>query len=128
MSSQKQIRMFVVADTVVVLAIIVGVVVWMRMKPPGEEGNKLPKQFDYNLEQYAKVDPALIRYDEKATIPLDMAEPRAVAVGPRDRVFVAGDKAIAVFNRGGDKLKTIKLEREPHCLAVAKAPGHCTSA
>ena len=105
----------------VVLAIIVGVFVWMRINPSGEEGNKLPKQFDYNLEQYAKVDPALIRYDEKATIQLDMAEPRAVAVGPRDRVFVAGDKAIAVFNRDGNILKTIKLEQEPHCLAVAKA-------
>ena len=122
MSSKKQILTFVVvADTVVVLAIIVGVFVWMRISPSGEQGNKLPKQFDYNLEKYARVDPALIRYDQEATIKLDMTEPRAVAVGPRDRVFVAGDKAIAVFNRDGNRLKTIKLEQEPHCLVVAKA-------
>ncbi len=49
-----------------------------------------------------------------------MTEPRAVAVGPDDHIFVAGDKTIAVFDAEGKKLKTIELEQEPHCLAVAK--------
>jgi hypothetical protein len=122
MDSKKQILGFMIfADAVVVAAIIVGAFVWMRSKPSGEEGNKLPKAFDYNLEQYAKVDPTLIGYDEKAKIPLGMTEPRAVAAGPRNRVFVAGDLAIAVFNAEGKPLRTIKLEQEPHCLTVAKA-------
>ena len=103
------------------MAIGIGVVAWMRINPSGEQGNGLPKAFDYDLEKYAKIDPALIRYDEKATIPLDMIEPRAVAVGPDDRIFVAGDKAIVVFDADGKKLKTIELEQEPHCLAVSKA-------
>jgi hypothetical protein len=121
MSSKKQILAFaIVADAVIVAAIVVGLFAWMRTNPSGEQGNKLPKAFDYNLEQYAKVAPTLIRYDEKVTIKLDMTESRAVAVGPRDRIFVAGDRAIAVFNAEGKTLKTIKLEQEPHCLAVAK--------
>jgi hypothetical protein len=121
MSSMKQIIAFAIfADAVVVAAIIVGVFVWARTKPSGEAGNKLPKAFDYDLEQYAKVDPALIRYDEQAKIPLGMTAPRAIAVGPRDRLFVAGDRTIAVFNAEGKTLKTIELEQEPHCLAVAK--------
>ena len=106
---------------VVGVAVCVGVAAIMRINPSGEEGNKLPKTFEYDLEQYAKIDPALIRYDEQAKIPLGIAEPRAVAVGPGDQIFVAGDKAIAVFDADGKKLKTIKLEQTPHCLAVAKA-------
>jgi hypothetical protein len=122
MTSKNQILAFAIfADAVVVAAIIVGAFVWMRSKPSGEEGNKLPKAFDYNLEQYAKVDPALIRYEEKAKIPLGMTESRAVAGGPRNRIFVAGDRAIAVFNAEGKPLKSIKLKQEPRCLAVAKA-------
>ena len=117
---------------VIGVAICVGVAAIMRINPSGDEGNKLPKTFDYNLEQYAKVDPALIRYDQQATIPLGMIEPRAVAVGSGDHIFVAGDKAIAVFDAAGKQLKTIKLEQEPYCLAVAKAdtlrPAACTSA
>jgi hypothetical protein len=105
---------------VIAVAIGLGVVVFMRINPTGEEGNKLSEAFEYNLEQYAKVDPALIRYEEKGTIRLGMSEPRAVAVGPGDHIFVAGDKTIAVFDADGKKLKPIKLEHEPHSLAVAK--------
>jgi len=106
---------------IISVAICIGVVTFMRINPSGEQGNGLPKAFDYNLEAYAKIDPALIRYDQQATIPLDMLEPRAVAVGPGDRIFVAGDKVVVMFDADGKKLKTIKLEQEPHCLAVAKA-------
>jgi hypothetical protein len=126
-SKNKIIAFIIVADAVVVLAIVIGVVAWARINPTGEQGNKLPERFDYNLEQYAKVDPALIGYDEMATIKLDMAEPRAVAVAPDDSIFVAGDKAITIFNAGGKPLKTIKLEQEPRCLAVAKGEKASTS-
>jgi hypothetical protein len=106
---------------VVSVAICVGVAAWMRINPSGEQGSGLPEAFNYDLERYAKIDPALIRYDEKVKIPLDFKEPRAVAVGPDDCIFIAGDKAIAVFSADGKKLKTVRLEQEPRCLAVAKA-------
>ncbi|MFZ1932391.1 MAG: hypothetical protein WCB27_07860 [Thermoguttaceae bacterium] len=122
MNTVKQSPIIAAAIIVVVgVTICVGVVAIMRIHPSGEQGNQLPKTFDYSLEQYAKIDPALIRYDQKAAIPTGMVEPRAVAVGPGDHIFLAGDKAIAVFDAEGKKPKTIKLEQEPHCLAVAKA-------
>jgi hypothetical protein len=103
-------------------AIGVGVVVWMRIDPSGRRGNQLAEAFDYDLEQYAKIDPALIRYREQTTISPGIAEPRSVAVGPDDHIFVAGDKTIAVFDADGKSLKTIKLDQEPHCLAVSRGP------
>ena len=122
MSTAKHSAIVGAAILVIIAAAIgIGAVALLHINPSGEQGNGLPKAFDYNLEEYAKVDPALIRYDEMATIPLEMAEPRAVAVGPDDHIFVAGDKAIVVFDAGGTKLKTIELEHEPHCLALGKA-------
>ena len=110
-----------VAIVVVIAAAIgVGVFAWMQISPSGEQGNKLPEAFDYNLEKYAKIDPALIGYVEKATIPVALIKTRAVAVGPDDRIFVAGDKVIVVFDADGKKLRTIDLEQEPHCLAVSQ--------
>jgi len=104
---------------VVALAIVIGVIAWLSIDPSGEQGSGLPESFDYSLESYQKIDPALIHYVQKTTIPLDMHEPRAVAVGLGDRIFAAGDKAIHIFDSDGKKLEHIALEQEPYCLAVA---------
>jgi hypothetical protein len=103
---------------VVAAAIAVGVVAWLRIDSSGQQGNRLPETFDYDLEKYAKIDPALIRYTQTELIPSGLIEPRAVAVGPGDQIFVAGDKAVVVFAADGKQLKTIELKSEPHCLAV----------
>ena len=89
---------------IVVLAIGVGVAAWLRIDPSGEQGSGLSDAFDYNLEQYQKTDPALIHYDQKAQFPAGMLEPRAMAVGPGDQIFVAGDKAFASSRAEGKPL------------------------
>jgi hypothetical protein len=106
---------------VVAAAIAVGVVAWLRIDSSGQQGNQLPETFDYNLEKYAKIDPALIRYTQTELIPTGLTEPRAVAVGPDDRIFVAGDKAVVVFASDGKQIKTVELKDEPHCLAVSRS-------
>jgi hypothetical protein len=50
-----------------------------------------------------------------------MHEARAVAVGPDDRIYVAGDKAIRIFSPDGKKLKNRELEGAPFCVAVGGA-------
>jgi hypothetical protein len=100
------------------VAVGIGAFNWMQIDPSGEEGNRLPEAFDYNLDAYQKIDPAVIRYIEKATIPAGMDEVRAVAVGPKDRIYVAGDQAIRIFSPEGKKLQEIALDGEPRCIAV----------
>jgi hypothetical protein len=111
----------VVAAVAIVLAIavIVGAVAWLRIDSTARQGNRLPERFDYDLEKYAKIDPALIHYSETAVFPVNLVEPRAVAVGPNDQIFVAGDKSVAVFAPDGKQVKTIALNEEPHCLAIS---------
>ncbi|OHB82728.1 MAG: hypothetical protein A2V98_16045 [Planctomycetes bacterium RBG_16_64_12] len=106
---------------IVLLAIVVGVVAVLRTDRAGSGGTGLSDRFDYQIEQYKAIDPALIRYDQTHEIPAGMQEARAVDVGPEDRIYVAGDKAIHVFGSTGTRLATITLDGRPTCLAVGGA-------
>jgi hypothetical protein len=122
MNSHHKLPAFgLLVGALVLLAIGVGAVAWLRIDPTGDQGSGLSETFDYDLEKYQKIDPALVRYRQTAEIPAGMREARAVAVGPEDRIFVAGDKAISVFSPDGKKLKEIALGQEPYCLAVGNA-------
>ena len=105
----------------VLVAIAVGVVAVLRIDPSGEQGSGLSETFDYDLQQYQKIDPALFHYRQIVAISTDMREPRAVAVGLADQIFVAGDKLIRVFASDGAMLKDIALESEPQCLTIGNA-------
>ncbi|MBN2022720.1 MAG: NHL repeat-containing protein [Pirellulales bacterium] len=74
--------------------------------------------FEYNLKQYLAIDPSLIRYRQTAEIDVPMRLVRAVAVGPDDRIHVAGDRAIDVFALDGAKVTRLDLDAMPTCLAV----------
>lgn len=111
----------VLIAAVVLLAVGVGVIVVARRDLMGSRGGGLPDAFQYDLNEIKKIDPALIQYRQAAEIPLDVKQARAVAVGPQNRVYVAGDKAILVFEPDGKKAAEIALEDEPRCLAVGNA-------
>ena len=104
---------------ILVVAILVGVVALVGIDPSGEEGNKLPPSAVYDIQQYKEIDPALIQYRQTGTIPLDMTEARALEIGPQDRIYVAGDKRILIFDAEGKRQSSLDLEDEPRCLAVA---------
>lgn len=103
---------------VVVLAAAVGILAMVGRDITGEQGSGLPAAFQYDLEGIKRIDAALIRYRQAAELPLALTEARAVAVGPRDRIYVAGDKTILVLEPAGAKLPPIALEEEPHALAI----------
>ena len=44
-----------------------------------------------------------------------------MAVDSQDRIYVGGDRSVAVFSADGGKLSEIALNDEPHCLAVGSA-------
>lgn len=106
---------------VVLAAVVVGAVALWRLDRSGEAGSGLPAPFEYDLSAYKKIDPSLILYQATAQIPLTLQESHAVAVGPEDRIYVAGDRKIVVYNADGTPAAEIALEGEPHCLAVAGA-------
>jgi hypothetical protein len=107
----------------VLAAIVVGTVSVMRIDSTGERGSGLSSEFDYQIEEYEKVDPALILYDQTGQFATEMSEPRAVAAGPDDRIYVAGDQTLGIFDADGLPKSKIELGDSAYCLAVA-GPEH----
>ena len=81
-------------------------------------GPRTPPTAD--MDTFTPTDPALIHYREIAPIKTGLNDVRGIAVGPEDRVYVAGDNAICVFDASGAVVTTISTTAPPRCLAVAK--------
>ena len=120
--------LLIAAAVVVVLALAAAVVIGAmgillssapRADGSGQQAGGLPQAFEYDLGEYKRVDPALIWYRQTAEIPLALKQARAVAAGPKDRIYVAGDKTIQVFEPAGSKAAEIALDDEPRALTVA---------
>ena len=55
----------------------------------GKKGNRLGQEFQYDIEQYQKIDPALLLYEE-SNVRFDpgLKTPHAIAIGPSDNIYV----------------------------------------
>ncbi len=112
-----------------VLALSLGVAALAVLRQPLAPDTRapLPASFEYDLSAMKQIDPALVHYRPSTQIALEVDEARAVAIGPQDRIYVAADKTIHVFEPSGARFAQIPLEGEPYALAVAAddhaAPG-----
>jgi len=100
-------------------AVIAGIAV-IKLDVLGNKGSGLGKQFTYDIEKLAHVDPNLIMYEESAEpINTGLAASHSIAVDSQGLVYVAGDKTVRKFSAAGDSLAGIDLPAEPRCLTVA---------
>jgi hypothetical protein len=108
----------------VVSGAIVAAVLAMRSNDrSGLSGSKLGDRFEYQIDRYKKIDPALIRWEEKTSFHVQAGECRALAVGPHDEIYVVSDKAIYLFDRDGVPGRKITTETAVRCLAVGGSDG-----
>jgi hypothetical protein len=111
------IRIFV--GVLIALAVVIAVVAVVSLDVIGRKGSGLGKEFTYDIQKLASIDPKLILYEESAgAIQTSFAASHGIAVDSKGSIYVAGDKAIRVFGRSGDLLSEIKLAAEPSCLTV----------
>ena len=104
----------------VAVAIVTAVVAIITLDTTGEEGSGLGKDFVYDLNDIAKIDPNLILYEESGEpIRTGFTESHAIVVASDGTIYVAGDKAIRIFSESGQTRDEIKLAEAPRCLAVA---------
>jgi hypothetical protein len=104
----------------VAVATAVAVVAVLWLDATGEKGSGLSNEYVYNIAELARIDPNLILYSlSKPPIETGFRESRAIAVDSGGRMYVAGDKAIRVFNDAGQVERTVDVAGEPQCLAVA---------
>ena len=83
-------------------------------------GRTLGKEFSYNLSALTQVDSALVRYDETGKIATGFETVSSLAISSDDRVYVAGDRAIRIFSKAGQRLSELAMADQPGCLALAK--------
>jgi len=86
---------------------------------PGDTG-KLGPEFTYDLTELKKVDPALVRYEERSAVATGMKKPQAIALGPDGRLLVAGDGKVRAFAEG-KAAGAFAVGGPPHCLAAGPA-------
>ncbi|MBN2327278.1 MAG: hypothetical protein JXR73_08985 [Candidatus Omnitrophica bacterium] len=85
-----------------------------------ESGGKLSAQYQYNLEQFQKTDPALILYEETdIRFKTELDPSCAIAVDSQDNIYVAGGRSVRVFSSKGKPLPlNIDLDQEATSLTV----------
>lgn len=104
-----------------VIAGAIGAAVWavLHGDHTGEEHRGVGRDLLYDQSEIRKVDPSLIRYRPTARWPTLFKAARGLAVGPQDRVYVAGDTGVRVFEPDGKQVAEFETGSEPGCLAVA---------
>lgn len=74
--------------------------------------------YEYSVEEYRSTDPALVLYREVASLRPGMEKPYAIAIGPSDQLYVAGQGKVVVFDRSGSELSSFDIRDTPRCIAV----------
>ncbi len=92
-----------------IMALILGAGIYLGQNRRAELG----KNFDYSLDEFRTVDPALVKYREPEPILPALGKLSALAVAPDGTVVVGGENAVEVI--GG---KTVPMDGTPTCLAM----------
>jgi hypothetical protein len=108
----------VLTGIILAVAIVAGLVAFFLFDASGTKSTLGP-EYTYDIEQYAKIDPALIIYQQTGeTIQTDFQKTHAIAVGDDGRVYIAGDEKIAVYTPGIETPVEMELGGEPICVEV----------
>jgi len=75
--------------------------------------------FAYDLDRVSRTDPKLIRYEAAAKFSAANPDPRRIALGPEDRLHIAGKNGVTILNLSGGRLDEIVLPGPARCVAVA---------
>ena len=102
---------------VIAAAVVVGGIAAFRVDSSGRGGSGLSERFELQTEDYASVPPELLGFRETGGWETAVDQPRAIATGPDQRVYVAGDRCIAVF-QAEQPVAAWSLAGEPSCVAA----------
>lgn len=105
----------------VIIAVIISVIALLRYDATGKKGSGLDKQFIYDVDELAKIDPKLIIYKESApAFDTGLIKSHNIAVDSGNSIYVCGDNAVRIFSPDGDFTKEMLLKDTPFCIAPSE--------
>ncbi len=78
---------------------------------------KLDSRFVYDVSEWETTDRSLLLYETETEFETGFTRSKRLAVHG-DKVFVAGDRSVKIFDASGSLQSEIKLSRPPHCMHV----------
>jgi len=75
--------------------------------------------FRYEVGDFQKVDPSQIIFRESGKLTPGFDRVSALAAGPDEKIYLAGDSKIVVYDLDGTEVDRIALAGTPDCIAVA---------
>ena len=81
----------------------------------------LDSRFTYDVSQFEHTDPALLLYREAAPIPTGFDDPKCLAVGSDNSIFIGGDRSVKRLDAAGQLRSTIPLAAKPLALSATEA-------
>jgi hypothetical protein len=74
--------------------------------------------FAYDLGRYRRIDPTLIRYERVRRFRCPRPEPRRIALGPQNRLYLAAGKYVTALDGEGARLTELACTGPVRCLGV----------
>ncbi len=84
---------------------------------------KSANPFAYDVQRLERTDPKLIGYEQARKFSARISEPRRIAVGPGERLYIAGKSGVSILGTDGTLAGEIGLLEPARCVAVAADGG-----
>ncbi|MFP4104542.1 MAG: hypothetical protein ACLFVU_00500 [Phycisphaerae bacterium] len=108
----------VLIGLVIVGGIVATVLIVLLNDTTGESGSGLSENWIYKFEGQRPVDPALLKWTEVTSFSSGFNTPRAIAVGPDDSLYVAGDQGLRIYSNDGTIREELALKQPVRGVAV----------
>lgn len=111
--SRKQVNIILIILTLAIIFIIgkdfIG----------NKAGKNIPNPFNYDMDQFRKVDSTTILYKEIITFPVLAFTPKGIAVSG-NTIYVATEKNLLKFDYAGKQLMNVELPDTATCITSSK--------
>lgn len=97
---------------VVVLIVVVGIFIIM----PDKNTNTNP--YEYNLDEYRKIDSSKIGYTEITKINLQIPRPTGISIDEDGSIYITGKENLLIYDKNLKKINEFKMSSPVNCIAA----------